>query len=283
MRWQQSRRSDNVIDTRGRRVGRGAALGCGPLLLIGLVAILFGVDPTQILQLLGDTQQPTVQQEPSTAGTIQDEAGDFVRAVLGDMEDTWRSVAPRSGIQYHDPELVLFDGYVQSACGTTSSATGPFYCPLDQRIYLDLSFFRELQRFGASGDFAAAYVIAHEFGHHIQNLSGTLSEVQSAQQRTDQRTANELSVRTELQADCYAGIWAYHAETQRDLLEQGDVQEGIDAAAAVGDDRMQQMAGQRTMPDAFTHGSSAQRVQAFQAGFQSGNPPSCDTFADLRR
>lgn len=282
MRWKQSRRSTNVIDNRGRRVGRGAALGCGPVLLIGLLALLFGADPTQIFQLLGDAQQST-QSGPSTAGPIQDEASDFVRAVLGDMEDTWRSVGPQAGIRYQDPELVLFDGYVQSACGTTSSATGPFYCPLDQRIYLDLSFFRELQRFGASGDFAIAYVIAHEFGHHIQNLEGTLGEVQSVQQRADQRTANDLSVRTELQADCYAGIWANHAETQRDLLESGDVQEGLDAAAAVGDDRMQQMAGQRVQVEAFTHGSSQQRVQAFQAGFRSGNPGSCDTFSDLRR
>ena len=283
MRWQRSRRSDNVIDARGRSTGRRAALGCGPIVVIGLLALLFGADPQQLLRLLGDTQQQAapVEQTPSDQ-TQNDEASDFVRAVLGDMEDTWRSVAPRAGISYRDPQLVLYDGVVQSACGTNSAATGPFYCPLDQRIYLDLSFFRELQRFGASGDFAIAYVIAHEFGHHIQNIEGTLQEVQNAQQRTDQRTANDLSVRTELQADCYAGVWAHHAETQRDLLEAGDVEEGMDAAAAVGDDRMQRMAGQRVVPEAFTHGSSSQRTQAFRAGLQSGIPSTCDTFSDLR-
>ena len=235
----------------------------------------------QILQLFEGAQQAAPVEQPA-GGQPQDEAGDFVSAVLGDLEDTWRSVAPRSGISYHDPQLVLYDGVVQSACGTNSAATGPFYCPLDQRIYLDLSFFRELQRFGASGDFAVAYVIAHEFGHHIQIVEGTLDAVQQAQQRVDRGTANQLSVRTELQADCYAGVWAYHAEAQRDLLEQGDLDEGLQAAAAVGDDRMQQMAGQRVMPDAFTHGSSAQRTQAFRAGLEGGNPASCDTFADLR-
>lgn len=278
MRWQESRRSDNVVDARGRRVGRGAALGCGPLLLIGLLALLFGADPGQIMQLFGEAQQSAPSQQ-SSAGPVNDEASDFVRAILGDMEDTWRSVTPQAGIRYQDPQLYLYEGMVQSACGMNSAATGPFYCPNDQTIYLDLSFFRELQRFGASGDFAVAYVIAHEFGHHIQNIEGTLGAVSNAQRRTDQRTANDLSVRTELQADCFGGVWGYHA---RDMLEAGDVEEGIAAAAAVGDDRMQQMAGQRVTPDAFTHGSSRQRTQAFQAGFQSGNPATCDTFADFR-
>lgn len=277
MRWQQSRRSDNVVDARGRRTGRRAALGCGPLLLIGILAIVFGADPSQILQLLGDSQQsaPQTQQAPPQ----DDQANDFLRAVLGDMEDTWRNVAPRAGIRYQDPQLVRYSGMVQSACGMNSAATGPFYCPGDQNIYLDLTFFNELERFGASGDFAIAYVIAHEFGHHVQNLEGTLSAVQQAQNRSNQRTSNDLSVRTELQADCYAGVWGYHA---RDMLEAGDVEEGLDAAAAVGDDRMQQMAGQRVVPESFTHGSSRQRMQAFQAGFQSGDPRSCDTFSDLR-
>jgi predicted metalloprotease len=281
MRWQRSRRSDNVIDARGRGMGRGVAIGCGPALLIGLVALLFGADPMQILQLLGGAEQsaPAVEQTP---GQPQDEAGDFVSAVLGDLEVTWQEVAPRAGIDYRDPELVLYDGMVQSACGISGAATGPFYCPLDQRIYLDFSFFRELERFGASGDFAAAYVIAHEFGHHVQNLAGTLQDVQDAQQRVDQGTANELSVRTELQADCYAGVWAYHADTQRDLLEQGDVEEGLQAAAAVGDDHLQQMSGQAVSPESFTHGTSTQRTSAFRAGLQSGDPTACDTFADLR-
>lgn len=277
MRWRQSRRSDNVIDARGRSTGRKAALGCGPLLLIGILAILFGADPMQILQLVGGSQQSTPQVEQTH--TPNDEASDFMRAILGSMEDTWRNVAQNSGIRYQDPELIMYTGTVQSACGLNSAATGPFYCPNDHRIYLDLSFFRELERFGASGDFAAAYVIAHEFGHHIQNLEGTLSAVQQAQRRSNERTSNDLSVRTELQADCYAGVWGYHS---RNLLEAGDVQEGMDAAAAVGDDRMQQMAGQRVVPEAFTHGSANQRMQAFQAGFQNGNPRSCDTFSDLR-
>ncbi len=278
MRWQQSRRSGNVIDGRGRRVGRGAAIGCGPLLLIGLLALLFGADPSQILQLFSDAQQSAPSQ-PSTAGPIADESGDFVSAILGDLEDTWRTVGRQAGVSYRDPELFLYDGMVRSACGMNSAATGPFYCPGDHRIYLDLSFFRELQRFGASGDFAVAYVIAHEFGHHIQNLEGTLDAVAQAQGRTNERAANDLSVRTELQADCYGGVWAYHAQ---DILESGDVEEGMAAAAAVGDDRMQQMAGQRVSPDGFTHGSSRQRTDAFRAGLQSGTPASCDTFGDLR-
>ncbi|HYE97044.1 MAG TPA: neutral zinc metallopeptidase [Rubricoccaceae bacterium] len=278
MRLGQSRRSGNIVDLRGRRGGAGVGLGLGTVVLL-LVGALLGVDPNDLAQVAEGPAPPT---EPAPTGTPQDEGGDFVAALLGSMEDTWRTTAPQANIRYEDPQLVLYDGIVQSACGTNTAATGPFYCPTDARIYLDLSFFRELERFGASGDFAVAYVIAHEFGHHIQNLEGTLGEVNRVQQQTDQRTANDLSVRTELQADCYAGVWGYSA-AQRNLLEPGDVEEGLQAAASVGDDHLQQMAGQAVTPEAFTHGSSAQRERAFRTGFERGDPAACDTFRDLRR
>lgn len=282
VQWRGRRGSSNVIDMRGK-AGKGIALGCGPILLI-LLGLVFGVDPLQLLQLVGDGGGSTTTVGPQTSGEVPptDEAGEFVSVILADTEETWNAVFQRAGAQYREPELVLFSGTVQSACGITGSATGPFYCPNDQRVYLDLSFFRQLQQLGASGDFAVAYVIAHEIGHHVQNLEGTLGRVRDAQRRVGQAQANELSVRTELQADCYAGIWAYYAETERDLLEAGDVQEGIDAAAAVGDDYLQQRAGRAAAPESFTHGTSQQRVDAFQTGFRSGDLSTCDTFADLR-
>ncbi len=281
VQWRGRRGSSNVIDARGK-TGRGIALGGGSILIV-ILGLLFGFDPSMILSLLGGGGgAATVDTQTSGEVPPTDEAGQFVEVILADTEDTWSGIFSRAGSQYREPELVLFSGTVQSACGIAGSATGPFYCPNDQRVYLDLSFFRQLQQLGASGDFAVAYVIAHEIGHHVQNLEGTLGEVRQMQGRVGQAQANELSVRTELQADCYAGIWAYYAETERDLLEEGDIEEGIDAAGAVGDDYLQQRAGQAAAPESFTHGSSAQRTESFQRGFRSGDLSACDTFADLR-
>jgi hypothetical protein len=221
-----------------------------------------------------DTGQP-YQESPEEAAVREATA-----VVLADTEDTWNALLPPYGVQYVDPTLVLFSDVVQSACGMAESAVGPFYCPGDQKVYIDLSFYNELsQRFGAPGDFAQAYVIAHEVGHHVQNLLGTAEKVQVAQQRAGKVGANELSVRMELQADCYAGVWAHHASRSRQLLEAGDVQEGLNAASAIGDDRLQRMAQGRVVPDSFTHGSSEQRVRWFTKGLESGTLEACDTFA----
>lgn len=280
VQWRGGRRSRNVIDLRGRG-GRGAALGCGPLLLIVLLGLIFGIDPRQILGLVGGDGGPAPATE-APAGPPEDEAGAFVSVILADTEDTWSALFERSGARYQEPELVLFTDVVRSACGMAGAATGPFYCPLDARVYLDLGFFRQLQQLGAEGDFAVAYVIAHEVGHHVQNMEGTLDQTRRLQQQLGPADANALQVRVELQADCYAGVWAYHADTQRALLEEGDVEEGLAAAAAVGDDHLQQQAGQPVMPDAFTHGTSEQRVEWFRRGLTTGDPAACDTFADLR-
>jgi uncharacterized protein len=205
---------------------------------------------------------------------------EMTAVVLADTEETWRALLPQYGVAYQEPTLVLFNGAVQSACGTAESAMGPFYCPLDQKVYIDMSFYDDLsQRFGAPGDFAQAYVIAHEVGHHVQNLVGTAEKVQAAQQRMPRAQANELSVRMELQADCYAGVWAHHAARSRQLLESGDVEEGLRAASAIGDDRIQRETQGRVVPDAFTHGSSEQRVRWFRRGLESGKPEDCDTFS----
>ncbi|MEM1041503.1 MAG: neutral zinc metallopeptidase [Bacteroidota bacterium] len=277
VQWRGRRGSSNVIDIRGNK-GK-AALGCGPILIV-ILGLIFGVDLTQIAALLGGGQTAQVEQAPGAG--VQDEAGEFVSVILADLETTWGTLFAERGERYPEPELVLFTDRVQSACGIAGAAVGPFYCPSDQRVYLDLSFFRQLQQLGATGDFAVAYVIAHEVGHHVQNVTGVLGAVRQQQRRLDQASANALSVRTELQADCYAGIWAHYAETERDLLEAGDIQEGIDAAAAVGDDYLQRRSGGAAVPESFTHGTSAQRAEAFQTGLRSGDLAACDTFADLR-
>ena len=280
MKIDERYRSDNVIDRRGgrRRGAVGGGIGIGTLLLLLLVGSCLGID---VRGLLGGAETVQTTQQTSSAG-MDDEGRAFVEATLGYTEAVWNDLFQRSGSQYPEPKLVLFSGITRSACGTAQSATGPFYCPLDQAVYIDLDFYRQLQRFGASGDFALAYVIAHEVGHHVQNVEGTLQAVQSAQQRLRQSDANALSVRTELQADCYAGVWAYYAQNELAVLESGDLEEAIGAAAAVGDDNLQQMSGRATSADSFTHGSSEQRVQAFRTGAQSGDPSSCDTFSDLR-
>ena len=277
MRWKSGRRSTNVEDRRGRRaVRRGVQIGGGTAILALLISLLLGQDPAAVLQQLGGGQ---AAQGPAPANAAQDEAADFVSVVLADTEDTWRALFAAAGGRYVEPRLVLFSDAVQSACGYNTAATGPFYCPGDQTVYLDLSFLRELQRFGAHGDFAVAYVIAHEVGHHIQRLAGTEQQVRDLQRRGSRQQANRLSVMMELQADCYAGVWAHHGHRQRNILEEGDVEEGLNAAAAVGDDRLQRMAGQRIQPEAFTHGSSEQRAAWFRRGLETGDYNQCDTFS----
>jgi hypothetical protein len=275
------RQSSNIEDRRGMRpVRTGVGLSIGGLLFL-LVLSLLGINPLPFLGMA--TQQQDVQMQPSDQpyqeSAQEAKLRELTAVVLADTEDTWKEILPRYGVQYVEPTLVLFSGVVQSACGTAQSAMGPFYCPLDQKVYVDMSFYDDLSsRFGAPGDFAQAYVIAHEVGHHVQNLVGTAEQVQKAQQRASKVEANALSVRMELQADCYAGVWAKNAAQSRQLLEAGDVEEGLRAASAIGDDRLQKQAQGYVVPDAFTHGSSEQRVSWFRRGLESGTPEACDTF-----
>jgi uncharacterized protein len=274
MRWQGGRRSGNIQDRRGG--GPVVAGGIGAV-IIGLIALVLGVDPAELTTAAG----PTADVQTSAPGeyTGVDEQADFVAVVLADTEDTWNDLFARSGLRYEEPELVLFNDVVRSACGTANSAVGPFYCPADRRVYLDLSFFRDLdQRFGAPGELARAYVVAHEVGHHVQTITGVSERVRAAQSRASQREANALQVRMELQADCYAGVWAHHSHRQRRTLEPGDLESALGAAAAIGDDRLQRQAQGQVVPESFTHGTSAQRVQWFRTGFDSGDPAACDTF-----
>jgi predicted metalloprotease len=237
---------------------------------------LFGINPRQLLQ---QSNQPA-QQAPAQPASTTDPQVDFVAAVLGDTEDVWHAYfREHLNRDYEEPHLVLFSHAVQSACGFAQSATGPFYCPVDDKVYIDLSFYRELkERFQAPGDFAQAYVIAHEVGHHVQNLLGTSAKVHDLEQRGSERQANELSVRLELQADCYAGIWANHAQKMKNILEPGDVEEALNAASAIGDDRLQMQSRGYVTPDSFTHGTSAQRVSWFRRGFEGGELQNCETF-----
>jgi predicted metalloprotease len=275
VRWQGRRRSENVEDRRGAGVGlAGGGIGLLVLLLIGL---LCGIDPRTLLQVAEQTQTQTQPSGPPPAPG-EDPAADFAATILGTTEEAWSEIFDERGATYEPPTLVLFTDMVRSGCGTASSQTGPFYCPLDRRLYLDLGFFNELARMGGPGDFAAAYVIGHEVGHHVQNLAGTAEEVQRMQRQAGGAGANALSVRLELQADCYAGVWAARAGRTQTFLEPGDVEEGLAAAAAIGDDRLQRSAGRAVQPESFTHGTSAQRQQWLRAGLESGEPESCDTF-----
>jgi predicted metalloprotease len=260
------------------RPATGLKIGGGGTLLFLLIMLLLGGDPGALLSMFTGASAPVEDYSPAPTGAADDEAGEFVERILGDTEDAWTAQFASLGMSYSPATLVMFTGAVQSACGVNSSAVGPFYCPLDQRVYIDLSFYRELQRFGAPGDFAQAYVIAHEVGHHVQNLLGISDEVRSLQQRASEAQANALSVRMELQADCYAGIWG-HSAAASGLLEAGDVEEGLRAAAAIGDDRLQRQAGRRVNPEAFTHGTSEQRSRWFNTGLQSGDIQRCDTFS----
>jgi uncharacterized protein len=293
MRWQLGRRSQNIEDRRdysgargfplprgipmSRGVRRGGLGGIG-LIVFVLIALFLGVDPSLLFQGDSVTEAPYTE-APGTQPPADDEAAQFVATVLGYTEDTWGALFEQMGRTYREPTLVLFSGQVASACGYAQAAMGPFYCPADEKVYIDLSFYRELRdRFGAPGDFAQAYVIAHEVGHHVQNLLGIAEQVQGVRQQVGETEANSLSVMMELQADCLAGIWAHHTERAAQILEQGDVQEGLDAAAAIGDDRLQRQTQGYVVPDAFTHGSSAQRVRWFREGLDSGDLQACDTF-----
>jgi predicted metalloprotease len=297
MRWRGGRRSDNVEDRRGQGPAYSAA-GAAPIVLrllpslirtkIGRIILVVGVLVffggqmlgVDVMSLLVGGGGSASQQSSNSLDEADQEMGEFVAVVLGDTEETWRANFAKLGRQYRDPTLVLFTGSVSSACGSASAAVGPFYCPGDQKLYIDLSFFNDLAlRHGAPGDFAQAYVIAHEVGHHVQTLLGISDQVRAAGKGRSKAEVNALSVRQELQADCFAGLWGHAANRQRQLLDPGDLEEALRAATAIGDDRLQQEAGGRVVPDSFTHGTSEQRVQWFRTGFESGDLETCDTFA----
>ncbi|HEY5956349.1 MAG TPA: neutral zinc metallopeptidase [Polyangiaceae bacterium] len=293
MRWEAGRRSENVEDRRGFG-GSGLKIGGGLAVIVTLLGALFGVDLTPLVQLLsGQGSEPTAPTHPNepryphgqkgvtnSNGAAKDRSADFVSVILADTEDTWTALFRDMHREYVKPKLVLFTDVVQSACGTASSAVGPFYCQGDQKVYIDLSFYRELQtKFGAPGDFAQAYVIAHEIGHHVQTLLGTAARLWLHERSLSASERNALSVKQELQADCYAGVWGHHADSQRQLLEAGDIDEALRAAAAVGDDRLQKQAGRVVTPETFTHGSSEQRAYWFKVGMSRGAVQACDTFA----
>ncbi|MFO7617077.1 MAG: neutral zinc metallopeptidase [Bacteroidales bacterium] len=274
MKWQNLRRSSQVEDRRGR--GRSATIAGGGITIIAVIVyLLLGRDPGEILSSIQDPSQYQTENVQTTPE--EDLLADMASAVLGSTEDVWTAIFSNSGLTYQKPNLVLFTGAVQSACGFAQAATGPFYCSGDQKVYLDLSFFQDLtDRFGASGDFAQAYVIAHEVGHHVQNLLGTLEQVHSQMSQVSQKEANQLSVRLELQADFYAGLWAHYADKATELMEKGDLEEALNAASQIGDDRIQKKTQGHVVPDAFTHGSSAQRMRWFKKGFETGNPTLAD-------
>ena len=270
MRWQDLRRSTNVEDRRGMRGALPIGGGLG-LVVVLVIAALTGINP---LALLGGGSTSTESAPPA-----DDPAREFVRSVLGSTEDAWGNLFSANGQQYRQPALVIFSGYTSTGCGTGQTASGPFYCPLDQTVYIDLSFYEALRdRLGAPGDFAQAYVIAHEVGHHVQNLLGTMEQVDQIRGGRDQASANAMSVRLELQADCYAGLWANHQERAKPFLEPGDVEEALGAASAIGDDRLQRQTQGTVVPESFTHGTSEQRVRWFRRGLEQGDVKACDTF-----
>ena len=278
MRWRGNRQSENVEDLRGNR-GRNVALGGGlGAIVVTLLIIFLGGDPEKAVQTFQAPSASESQQvQPLTAE--EKEAGEFVSVILASTEDVWKELFQQMNREYREPKLVLFSGSVESACGFAQSATGPFYCPGDEKVYIDLEIFKELQeRLNATGDFAQAYVIAHEIGHHVQTLLGTMAEVDDQRSSLSKKELNRLTVRLELQADFLAGVWAHHAQRTKDILEQGDIEEGLNAAAAVGDDRLQKMQTGQVVPDAFTHGTSEQRVRWFTQGFKTGDLRQGDTF-----
>ncbi len=279
MRWKSGRKSSNVEDRRGGRAIKRTAGGGIGVIILALVAMYFGVDPSVVLNFGSSGTQQTSTSKQVPLSPEEQELTDFVSVVLADTEDTWHEIFRQMGKAYQEPKLVLFAGAVNSACGYTQAAVGPFYCPADQKVYIDLSFYQDLKnRFQAPGDFAQAYVIAHEIGHHVQNLLGISKKVHAARQKVSQTEANHLSVMQELQADCLAGVWAYHANKTRQILEKGDVEEALNAASRIGDDRLQMQSKGYVSPDSFTHGSSEQRVQWFTFGIQSGDISRCNTF-----
>ncbi|MGD0635765.1 MAG: neutral zinc metallopeptidase [Beijerinckiaceae bacterium] len=302
MEWENFRRSDNIEDRRGDDSGGGdtgggfggatGGLGIGAIIILGLISWALGIDPRVLIggaemannarhsNQYSQTVQPQ-RQAQHASGTPKDAMGQFVAAVLAETEDVWTDILPaQKNIQYIKPKLVLFSGQTRSGCGAAQSAMGPFYCPADKKIYLDLSFFNDMKRkLGGGGDFAYAYVIAHEVGHHIQDQLGILGKAEAAEQRASKAQANAISVRIELMADCLAGVWAANADEKYHVLQPGDVEKAINTAKAIGDDRLEQAAGQRVVPDSFTHGTSAQRVQWLNTGLHSGQIDSCSTFA----
>ena len=282
MRWRGRRESDNVEDRRGTGTRLALGGGLGTLVLV-LIVLLLGGDPQTLLQIPGAGDVETPQSETGIAETgnaAEDELAKFVSVVVADTEDVWHELFQRAGGQYREPKLVLFRGQVRSACGFADAAVGPFYCSADEKVYIDLGFYDELsRRFGAPGDFAQAYVIAHEVGHHVQNLWGVSERVHAMMERAGEAQSNELSVRMELQADFLAGVWAHHAQRMRQILEAGDVEEGLRAAAAIGDDRLQMRGKGFVVPDSFTHGTSAQRVRWFRKGLETGDMNQGNTFA----
>ncbi len=302
MRWRGQRRSTNVEDRRGRRGGgmggmripggtrRGGGIGLGTIVIGLIIAWLLGINPLSLLGVIdgggsgGLMPSQQVSPQASQAGApIEDEMGQFVSVVLASTEDTWDAVFARAGARYQPPRLVLYTGSTRTACGMGDAAAGPFYCPADQTVYIDLGFYQVLrQRFGASGDLAEAYVIAHEVGHHVQNLVGTMAKMDSARRQLSERDYKQLSIRLELQADCFAGIWTNHSQQARGWLEEGDIEEAIRAAAAVGDDNIMKRTQGVVVPDAFTHGSSEQRMRWFQIGARTGQIEQCNTFAAER-
>lgn len=281
MRWKDGRRSSNIDDRRGRRVGRGGGLKVGGLggIILLLVAMYFGVDPallTGVVQTGGGGAPGTAQPRSPEENRL----ADFTSVVLADTEDTWNGLFSRAGSRYREPTLVLFTGRTPTACGTGQAAMGPFYCPGDEQVYIDLSFFEDLgRRFGAPGDFAQAYVVAHEVGHHVQHITGISGQMRQRQRGRSKAEQNALSVRLELQADCFAGLWAHHADRARNILERGDVDEALTAASAIGDDRLQRQSRGVVVPESFTHGTSAQRQRWFRRGLEQGRVEACDTFA----
>jgi predicted metalloprotease len=286
MRWEGNRESSNVEDRRGGG-GGGFGLGTGTIgigtIVIALIGgAVLGVNPLTLLSILtgGGGAAPQVQQGPAPAPPANDQAARFVSTVLADTEDVWTQLFQQGGATYHAPKLVLYRGSIRTACGAGQAQMGPFYCPQDQKVYIDLSFYDTLKnQLGAPGDFAQAYVIAHEVGHHVQHELGITDQVDQARARGGQAQANALSVRLELQADCFAGVWGYHANQARNILEQGDVEEAMNAAQKIGDDALQRNAGRAVVPESFTHGTSAQRQHWFMTGLQNGTVKSCDTFS----
>ena len=281
MRWRTGRRSTNIEDRRGTKTGpRLLGGGIGTIVLV-LVAMYFGVDPTPLLQTMQDGGGASSTGTRPTAEDLEnDPLADMVSVVVADTEDVWTDVFAAQGRRYQAPTLVLFSGATQSACGTGRAAMGPFYCPADQKAYIDLGFYDQMRtRFKAPGDFAQAYVIAHEIGHHVQNLLGISGQVHQMKQGLSQSEGNALSVRLELQADCLAGVWANHADKARSIIEAGDVDEALNAASAIGDDTLQRQSRGTVVPESFTHGTSEQRQRWFRQGLKSGNPDACDTFS----
>ncbi len=280
MKWNRARRSSNVIDRRGGTAKKAGGLGVVGIIVVLAISYFTGQNPMQLLGLLNQGAAPGSQQA-QTAPPKNDQTSAFISSILGETEDVWSEIFRASGSQYQPPKLVLFSGSVTSACGRAGASSGPFYCPGDRQMYIDTSFFNEMRtRMGGGGDFAEAYVIAHEVGHHIQTLTGVSGKVsQMRRSGANVEGAEGPLVRLELQADCYAGVWGHKAQQRHGWLEPGDIEEALNTASAIGDDRLQRQAGRNVMPDSFTHGSSAQRVRWFKIGFETGDAGQCDTFA----